>query len=465
MIFGEVMDRFVNESGISVMFRGTLEHSFTPQVLDDMFATTAERQHCGELLFSSVVNLLGLVAVGIRDSVNEAYLAKKEQFTVSVQSVYNKLKGIETQVSRQMVRQTAARMAAVVKALDRRREPLLRGYQVKILDGNHLPATEHRLEELRYLRSGPLPGLALVVLEPDRMLMTDVFPCEDAYAQERSLLPEVLASVAAGDLWLGDRNICTTRFAFGVAKKQARFILRQHATTLHYELLGKRQKIGTCSSGVLYEQKMRLTDEEGRHLTVRRITVKLKKATRDGETEIHLLTNLRKKDANARHVANLYLKRWTIENAFQELAQALRSEINTLGYPKAALFSFCVAVLAYNAVSVVKSGLESVHGEQAKRENLSGYYLAGELAAAYHGMMIAIPPEEWNGRFGNLSAAQLAEALKTIAARVRPDRFRKNVRGPKKPRPKRSSGKRHHHVSTARILAQRKPSKALVTKT
>jgi hypothetical protein len=178
--------------------------------------------------------------------------------------------------------------------------------------------------------------------------------------------------------------------------------------------------------------------------------------TREGDTDIQLLTNLPGRVADARKVADLYLRRWTVENAFQELDQALHSEISTLGYPKAALLSFCVALLAYNVISVVKSALAAVHGPKAERQTLSGYYLAGELAATYHGMMIAIGPAAWRKYFGNMRAAQLAAVLKTMAAQVRPERFRKNVRGPKKPRPKRSSGKRYHHVSTARILAQRK---------
>ena len=458
-MFNEVTNRFVEQSAVTVMFRGTLEYAVTPKLLNEVFAKTVKRQRCGELLFSSMVDLLALVAAGIRKSVNDSYLAKKERFTVSVQSVYNKLNGVETEVSRQMVRQTASRMAKVAERLGKRRSPLLTGYRAKILDGNHLAATEHRIEELRVLRSGPLPGLALVVLEPDRMLMTDVFPCEDAYAQERSLLAQVLLTVEENDLWIADRNICTTGFLFGVASRRAKFLIRQHSQTLTDELLGDRRKIGRCPTGTIYEQKIQLTDKQGNVLIIRRITVQLKKPTRRGEKEIHLLTNLSANQADARKIADLYLQRWTIENAFQELDQALNSEINTLGYPKAALFSFCVAVLVYNTVSVIKGALAAVHGRKLKREDLSGYYLAGELAATYNGMMIAVPPKEWTRRFASVSAVKLAAILKTLAAKVRPDRFRKNRRGPKKPRPKRITGKRYHHVSTARILAQRKQPK------
>jgi IS4 transposase len=455
MMFGEVIDRFVEQSAASVMFRGTLENVVTAELLDEMFVATARRQRSGELLFSSVVNVLAMVASGSRKSVNDAYRARKEEFTVSVTSVYNKLNRVETEVSRQMVRQTGMRMADVVKRLGPRRTPLLRVYRTKIVDGNHLAATEHRIDELRSLSSGPLPGFALVVLEPDRMLATDVFPCEDGHAQERSVLPQVLLTVEEYDLWIADRNFCTTGFLFGIATRRAAFLIRQHRQNVSYELLGERRKIGRCPTGMLYEQKVRLTDAAGKVMEARRITIELTKPTRDGDTEMHLLTNLPAKAANARSVASLYLHRWTVEKAFQELDQALNGEIKTLGYPKAALFSFCVALLTYNVISVVKSGLAAAHGTALKRETISGYYLAGELAAAYHGMMIAVPPVEWTQHFASLTAAELARILKALAAKVRPERFRKNVRGPKKPPPERVYDKRHPHVSTARILAQR----------
>ena len=95
------------------------------------------------------------------------------------------------------------------------------GYRAKILDGNGLGATEHRLSVLLDTSAGALPGKSLVVLEPALGLATDIFPCEDGHAQERSLLPEVLETVAAGDLWIGDRNFCTTGFIFNIESKQA----------------------------------------------------------------------------------------------------------------------------------------------------------------------------------------------------------------------------------------------------
>ena len=91
---------------------------------------------------------------------------------------------------------------------------------VKILDGNVLAATEHRLKVLRQTNSAPMPGKSLVVLDPALMLAIDVFPCEDGHAQERSLLTDVLPSVEAEDVWIADRNFCTNKFLFGIAARE-----------------------------------------------------------------------------------------------------------------------------------------------------------------------------------------------------------------------------------------------------
>jgi hypothetical protein len=43
-----------------------------------------------------------------------------------------------------------------------------------------------------------------------------------------------------------------------------------------------------------------------------------------------------------------------------------------LGYPQAALFPFCLALLAYNAVSLITAALRSAHGRQQVHDAVSG---------------------------------------------------------------------------------------------
>ena len=99
----------------------------------------------------------------------------------------------------------------------------------------------------------------------------------------------------------------------------------------------------------------------------------------DGETEVHVLTNLPAEVADALAVADLYRRRWTVEAAFGELATCLDGEIDTLGYLKAALFAFRVALVSYNVMSVGRRRRVRSTGEEAV-EGLSFYYLADEVA-------------------------------------------------------------------------------------
>jgi len=129
--------------------------------------------------------------------------------------------------------------------------------------------------------------------------------------------------------------------------------------------------------------------------------------------------------------------------------------VNTLGYPKAALFAFCVALVSYNIMSTVKAALRAVHGVETVQEKISAYYLADEITMTHRGMMTAIPEDEWVV-FHDLTPVQLGKLLVELAKNVRLALYTKQPRGPKKPQPKRQSGAEVKHVSTARILKGRK---------
>ena len=60
------------------------------------------------------------------------------------------------------------------------------------------------------------------------MFITDVMLSEDGHAQERSLIPQVLALVEADQLWIEDRNFCTLALMFSMARRGAAFVVRQH---------------------------------------------------------------------------------------------------------------------------------------------------------------------------------------------------------------------------------------------
>src|SRR5512135_1361415 len=306
MILGDVFQRFVEDSPVSVMTQASLENALPPSVVDDLFERQAHLQSTRELLFSDVVNLMGLVVCRIRPSINSAYDKMAARLTVTKKAVYDKIDRVETATSAALVRHTGAAFTRVIDALGGRRDPWLPGYRTRILDGSHLPGTEHRIAPLRTTRAGALPGQALVIYDPESMLVVDAILCEDGHAQERSMTDEILMLVALGDLWLGDRNFCTTALLFGVAARGGSFVIRQHGSTLTWEAVGERAAKGRCDTGEVFEQTLRLTNDQGEILFARRISVDLDQPTRDGDRTIHMVTNLPEKDADAFTVATLY---------------------------------------------------------------------------------------------------------------------------------------------------------------
>ena len=453
MLLNGPFERFVEASPVSVMMRAVIENLFHPERLERLFDETAVTQYTRKLPFATVAEVMGEVVFNVNPSINAALVERSGTLPVSVTAFYQKLNGIEPAVSAVLVRDSAVHLTPVIRKLGLR-TPLLPGYNIRILDGNHFAATEHRLLETRRETAAPLPGQALVVLDPDVRLAVDVIPCEDGHAQERSLLNQILPSVRVKDLWIADRNFCTLGFLSGIVRRKGRFLIRHHAN-MPLQLIGRRKLIGQSNTGKVFEQQARMTDpDSGREMKIRCITVKLNVATRDKEQEIHILTNLSKTAADGLKVADLYRKRWSVESLFQEMTENLTCEIKTLGYPRAAVFAFCLALVAWNGMSVIHAALRNVYGEETVDENVSSFYLSLEIAQVYNGMMIAIPAAEWT-IFQNLSTAKMASVLIQLAGKVSLAKFQKSKRGPKRQQPQRKYSGNGQHVATAKLLARR----------
>ena len=160
MLFDTVFAPFVKERPICVMARGVLERLLDADRLDALFARTAAHQYTRELLFSAVAQWMSEVVLGVQPSVHAAYQAHKEDLGVSTTALYNKLDRVETTVAAALVRDSARLAEPVIQALHASHPRWVPGYTVKVLDGNHLAATEQRLKALRGTAAAPLPGQA-----------------------------------------------------------------------------------------------------------------------------------------------------------------------------------------------------------------------------------------------------------------------------------------------------------------
>lgn len=448
-------ENFVKQAPVCVMARGILERMFEPATLNQVFDDSAELGYTRAIAFSTCIQLMSEVVLNTAPSLNAAYnalqaeLAEDEKFSAT--ALYNKLNGIEPCVSEALVDYSAAQATEAIKTLGAKLHPWLPGYNARVLDGNHLASTEHRIEELRSVWDAPLPGRALVVLDPQRMVVLKAVLTENGHASERSLIDPVLESIKRRDLWIEDRNFCFHRMIWGIVRRSAYFVIRQHGQMVG-ELKGKPTSPTRCDTGWVSEQRLVITDPETQEkLTVRRITIQLDEPTRDGDDVMHILTNLPLKDASTVKVAELYRNRWTIEKAFNEITMTLDCEVKTMGYPRAALFAFCLALMVYNAVAVLKAALRAVHGEEVVRDKISPYYMALELSSTYRGMMIAIPEPHW-AIFRRFSVKEYAATLKDVASQMNLARYPKKPRGPKKKPPERIRTTNGGNVSTFKII-------------
>jgi hypothetical protein len=450
MVLPAILDPFAKGAAPAVMTRLALDWMIQRTSIDPLLEEVAQGQYDREFLLSHFVEVMADVACGFRSSPRSAFLKRQFDQIASLSAFYGKLNRMEPAVPAAIVGQTADRARELIVAAGGLLPEPIPGYSARILDGNVLAGTDHRIDESRSTRAATLPGKSLAIYEPSSGLVRDVILEEDAHTQERALLDQVV--VEPGQLWVMDRNFCVRTFLFGILRSGAFFLVRRHASCLPFEEIKPLRSVARGDAGDIFEQPIWVDDPEceGRRYRLRRIVLRLDHPTREGETEIVLITNL-PDQIKASLCCEVYRGRWEIERHFQKLTDLLHCEVPSLGYPRAALFAFCMSVLAGNALAILTGSLRAVHGDEMVAE-LSTHALVNDVAEVYPGMMIAVPPTEWKF-LESCSASQVAELLTGLADRVPIERMLRSRRGPKKPRKDRGSpGSRIHHVATKKLL-------------
>jgi IS4 transposase len=447
MAFSTILQRFVGDAPLSVMTQVSFEFLFGSRRFDAVFDEVSQLQYSRHLLFSTCTDLLYQVTLFGCSSVNAAFKRDREAVPVSVVAVYEKLKGVEPTVCQSLVQRIADDAGELIQHLQTVRVEPIPGYRLRIADGNVLRRSERRLAELKGTDIAALPGRTIALYEYATNLVSRLVISEDAHASERKLMLDLLPHVQAGDLLMADSSFATMDFFRALTERKVGFLMRHHSGT-RLTPLTQRVSRGRCKTGKVYEQQVSLPDgQECRAIIVMRDT-----PMANGRREVILLTSVPRSKAKAARLAQLYLRRWTIEEAFRQLTQYLSCEVCTLGYPKAALLAFALAVTAFNCLACVQAALASVHGREKVAE-LSAFYMGQEVKRTFDGMHIAVPAEEWQP-YAQMSPKEVAGVLCQIAKYVNWPRYQKAKRGPKKSK-KSSARKKSYHVSTVRLLEKR----------
>jgi len=196
--------------------------------------------------------------------------------------------------------------------------------------------------------------------------------------------------------------------------------------------MGDRRKVGRCPTGMVYEETLRLVDEEGGSSCVRRVTIELKKPTRNGESEIG-------SDEPAQGGGRRSHRRGPLSaaldgrKAFHELDQRCTVRSRPWVIRERRLLSFCVAFFL-QCDQRGETALNTVHGAKpnAKTFRVIIWRANWQRLSRDDDSRSA---EEWTRHFASLSAAELARILKNVGRQSLPRSFSQNVRGPKKPPP------------------------------
>jgi Transposase DDE domain len=441
-----LLEKYVRKCPFAVMTR-TLAQAFLGDELDDVFDQHREYQYESQLKFSALATSVADVTLKFCENLNQAYRDHKEELAVAVTSYYEKVRCIRPALSEAVVRHSAEKAIELQDALDCRPWQVLRGYECFDVDGNHLPRTDKRLKALHDSPGAPLPGKVVARFNLQRQIFDRTYLLTDAHDQELAVCDRLVEDLKAKDVLIADRHYCIIEFFEKIAAASGFFVIRHHGR-LKGELVGKRKRIGKVETGVAYEQTMKLRRADD-SMRVRRITVELFQPTREGDQEIHVLSNL-PADVDALQIAELYRYRWEEETAFHILRMTLTCETPSLGHPHAALFLFCMAMLAFNLRQVIFASLYAEHSEEMVAE-VSHFHLSVNVSRYTDGMLVALDREFWD-QYVPAETDELAELLRELSREIDLSEFRKSRRGPKKKIPKRSKNAQSKHVSTAKRL-------------
>jgi hypothetical protein len=252
MMLDAIFERFVAGAPTTVMAQLGFERILDPSWLDELFEEYRGRQYERELLFSTMVDIVALVALGLQPSVHAA-ARSRESLRVSLSALYDKLNHTEPALGRALVKQSAQRLAPVVEQFRKGHTSVCPGYRVRIVDGNCLAPSEKRLKALRKVRSAALPGRSLVVYDPDRCLVIDVLPSEDGHAGERALMAALVLTAMPGELWIGDRAFGTYNIIAAWHQRGCAFLVREHAANGRLTVCGPLREQGKTDSGTVFE--------------------------------------------------------------------------------------------------------------------------------------------------------------------------------------------------------------------
>lgn len=236
---------------------------------------------------------------------------------------------------------------------------------ISIMDGSRCDKIAHRLKVLHDVRSVVLPGCLTAVYDLFEGFATRLYFCPDAAKSEFKRAVEVIETLAAGTLLLGDRLYCSIEL-FHCLKVADCFGLFRYNKSVKFRKI-RRLSRKRVAGGILEDLLVEIGAGKDA-LEVRLIRLKFGRRTYAAMTSVLDPARLSAKD-----VARLYPLRWQIERLFYTLKVVLNLKEFYAANPNAVamqIFAAAAVHVAFRAAQGIIAEKLGIAPEEISTEKL-----------------------------------------------------------------------------------------------
>jgi Transposase DDE domain len=345
-------------------------------IADDAYLNEVFDRHRGRcyekiLSFSLVVRLIRDALLEHEGSGRKSFehAAKRQELETSYNAAYGKLGRLPIPVSMGFLSGCTARLMEVFPQSEMACVPVpdsLAKFRPIVFDGKAIKNVAKRLLPLRGTAGGLLGGRTLEAMDVRTGLVLAMHGHPDGDANDTrfvgDLVPTVRGLVDGPRLWIVDSGFCDlTQTAHFTAEPGDEFIVRYHPKVRFDRDSERPVREGRDRQHRLYYEDWGWLGAPGnpKRRYVRRITLK-----RPGEKDVILVTSLCDGEAfSATDVLEIYLKRWGIEQIFQQVTEVFGLSALIASTPEGTIFQFALCLLLYNMIQVIR-GVVATQGQR-----------------------------------------------------------------------------------------------------
>jgi hypothetical protein len=411
-----------------------------PPFLQELFEKHRGRCYERELTFDALVYLIRDALLVHGGSAQQSFEHAQEsgQLPVAICNAYGKLGRLPLELSMAFLSEGSDRLGRVMPAALTTAVELpasLAGMHPVVVDGKKLKKAAKRLKVLRDLPGKLLGGKLLVALSLKSGLAVAMNADPDGERNDiplvPGLLPQVRQRISEVILWIADRQFADLDQPQRFIGQQDHFLLRCGKSPKFQADPGRPMREGTDASGRLWRQQWGWigNPKDKRRRYVRRITL-----YRPGEEDVVLITDLLDAEKYpAVDLLALYLRRWGIEQMFQQVTEVFSLQQLIGSRPAAMIFQGAFCLLLYNMIQLIRSYVAQLSEHQCETISTEKLFtdVTHELIAW---AKVGDARGTGKGLSQTMSAAQLRVWLGATLVDVWTDRWIKAK--PKKYRPK-----------------------------